>query len=97
MNDLRELTKAFAMRGQLVEAGFIAFRQQMLDPKLPARDVEEIRRVYFAGAQHVLYLICKLLDDGNPEVTVDNCTCLDAIADELAAFAATRMETEGTA
>lgn len=81
----------------LIEAGFAAFRRQHLDSRLPPEQVEEVRRVYFAGAQHLLYLLCRVLDDGAAEPTRSNLHCMNAIADEIAAFSAAHLPVSGSA
>lgn len=50
--------------GKLVNGGWEVFNRFILDPSAPTIQREEMRKAFFAGAQHVFMCLCSSLDPG---------------------------------
>lgn len=73
-----------ADHGQLIEAGWIALRKLTLEGA-PEIQVREMRKAFFAGAQHLFSCIVNLLDD-EEEPTADDLRRMEMIHVELEAW-----------
>lgn len=89
MSDVGELVskmiKEFTDKGQIVEAGWQAYRMLSIPPNAPEIQVKECRLAYFFGAQHLFASMMGVLDEGS-EPTDDDMKRLDNINEELTAF-----------
>jgi hypothetical protein len=81
------LTKALTDQGKLIEANWIGYRALVVPRGAGPVQVEECRRAFFAGAQALFASIMTVLDPG-AEPTETDLKRMDAISDELRAFAA---------
>ena len=73
-----------ADQGLLIEAGWFALRTLTLQGAPPIQ-IREMRKAYFAGAQHLFACISNFLDDGE-EPTDDDMRRMEMIHVELEAF-----------
>lgn len=89
MSDVGELvtkmTKEFTDKGQIVEAGWQAYRMLSIPPNAPDIQVKECRLAYFFGAQHLFASIMGVLDQGE-EPTESDMRRMDQINTELENF-----------
>ncbi len=76
--------KLIADHGQIIEAGWIALKAAALRGA-PEIQVMEMRKAFFAGAQHLFSSIVNLLDDDS-EPTADDLRRMEMIHVELEAF-----------
>lgn len=72
--------------GKLIAGGFEAFRRAVISPNAPQAQIDEMRNVWFAGAQHVYASIMTTLDEGD-EPTEADMQRMTNIAAELDAYA----------
>jgi len=92
---MRELTD----KGRLVEAGWVGFRLAAIPSHAPKAQLEEMRSVFFAGAQHLFSSIMTVLDPGQ-DPTEPDLARMEQIASELERFIRTyetSIKTEGSA
>lgn len=82
------LSKDWIDKGKIIEAGFAALRLAVIPADAPDVQVAEMRKAFFAGAQHLFASIVTVLDDGS-EPTADDLRRMDLIEKELNEFAAT--------
>lgn len=82
-----DLEHAAVNNGKLIDLGWESFKAIMLQPDTPEAQVREMRKVYFAGAQHLWASWMGTLDEG-VEPTEADMRRLDSISRELEAFAA---------
>jgi len=87
-----QLTSELVDRGKLIEAGFAILRQQAIPPDASPTQIIEMRKAFFAGAQHLFGSIMSFLEPGQ-EPTEKDAERLDQVANELAQFA-TELEAE---
>ncbi len=83
---LDRVVKELIDRGQLIEAGFqsllaVAYKGVNIPPDIQ----EQMREVFFGGAQHLHGAVFQVMDDG-PEPTENDMRRLDNIATELAEY-----------
>lgn len=83
---LEQLSRELADEGKLIEAGWMAMRLAVVRHDAPAEQLEVMRYVFMAGAQHVWASIISILDPGVME-TPNDLRRLDLIDAELSAFA----------
>lgn len=83
---LERLTKELADQGKLIESGWIGLRLTAIPLDAPAVQLEEMRKAYMAGAQHLWSSIMTMLDPGADETPADM-RRMDLIATELENFA----------
>jgi hypothetical protein len=81
------LTKALTDQGRIIEANWVGYRAMVVPRGAGPVQVEECRRAFFAGAQALFASIMTILDPG-AEPTDADLKRMDAINDELRAFAA---------
>jgi hypothetical protein len=84
---LEQLSRRLADDGRLIEAGWVALRIQAIPHDAPAVQLQEMRMVFMAGAQHLFASIMSILDPGLEETEAD-LSRMDLIHKELAAFEA---------
>lgn len=72
-------------QGKIIEAGWVGFRLQAIDPEAGKVQLEFGREAFFAGAQHLLASIMTVLDDGE-EATERDLKRMDLISQELEIF-----------
>jgi hypothetical protein len=90
MNDeqaaqIEQLTKHFVDGGRLIEAGWQTMRLMVLPPTASDVQVTEMRKAFFAGAQHLFGSIMAVLDDDG-EPSPDDLRRMDLIHAELEGF-----------
>jgi hypothetical protein len=100
--DLEQLSRDLTDQGKLIEAGWIGFRFSVFTGEAPPpAQLEEMRNVFFAGAQHLFSSIITILDPGDIEPTEADLQRMDLIATEIKAFievfAAAHLPVKGTA
>lgn len=57
------LTKELTDQGKIVDAGFVGPRLMAYDG-VPEGQIEDMRRIFFAGAHHIFHSIMQVLDPG---------------------------------
>jgi hypothetical protein len=57
-----ELTKRLVDEGKIIEAGWISLRLTVIPKDAPEIQLNEMRTVFFAGAQHLFGSILSMLD-----------------------------------
>lgn len=82
---LERLTKKLADDGKLIEAGWVGLRLAAIPLDAPAVQLNEMRKAYMAGAQHLFSSIMTMMDD-NAEPTEADLRKLSLIAAELEAY-----------
>jgi hypothetical protein len=83
---IEQLTKKLADEGKLIEAGWLGLRLSVLPPTASPVQIIEMRKAFFAGAQHVFASLMELMGDDGGEPTAEDLHRLDLICDELSAF-----------
>lgn len=83
-----ELMKRFTADGRLIEAGWQSMRLLCLAADAPEIQIEEMRKAFFMGAQH-LYAALNCIMDPGQEPTDADMNRMSLIHTELEAF---RME-----
>ena len=83
---LERLTKQLADDGKLLEAGWIGLRIAADLINAPAMQLQEMRKAYMAGAQHLYASIMTSLDE-DAEPTESDLRRMSLIDAELSAFA----------
>jgi len=83
--DLESLTKTLMNQGRLIEAGWVALRIAAVPPDAPQVQIQEMRKAFMAGAQHLFASIMTGLDEDS-EPTSGDMRRMDLIAQELEAF-----------
>jgi hypothetical protein len=84
---VEEITKQLTDEGRIIEAGWQAMRIFALPPNASSVQLSEMRKAFFAGAQHLFASIIATVDDGDQEPTVDDLRRMDLIHQELGRFA----------
>jgi hypothetical protein len=82
---LEELTKNLTDSGKLIEAGWVSLRAMILPPDTPQIQVDEMRKAFMAGAQHLFSSIMTVLDPED-EPTDADLERMDKISAELRAY-----------
>jgi hypothetical protein len=81
--DLYEaLVRRLTDEGRLIEAGFVALRQMVIPPDAPVTQVNEMRKAFFFGAQHLWGSVMSILEPG-AEVTANDLRWMTQINEEL--------------
>jgi hypothetical protein len=78
------LTKELVDRGQIIEAGFVGLKLHMLQAATDD-EIEQARRIYYAGCQHVWASVMSMLDPGS-EPTERDLDRMTLINNELDAW-----------
>lgn len=84
---IESITRKFIEQGKLIEAGWLSLRLAAIPAYAPAVQLDEMRKAFFAGAQHVFSSIMVTLEPGE-EPTDGDMKRLTLIDAELKAFAA---------
>jgi hypothetical protein len=93
MNDqqrkvLDEISRKLTDDGKLIEVGWRAMHLLVLPPNSPPVQVDEMRKAFFMGAQHLFASITSIMEEG-VEPTEKDFDRMTLIHNELEAF---RME-----
>lgn len=80
-----ELMKRFTADGKLIEAGWQSMRLLVLPRDAPAVQIDEMRKAFFMGAQH-LYAALMCIMDADREPTDKDMEKMSLIHNELEAF-----------
>lgn len=83
---LERLSKDLADHGKLIEAGFVGMRLTAIPLDAPEVQVDEMRKAFMAGAQHLFASIMTILDPGE-EPTDADLRRIGLIDDELREYA----------
>lgn len=83
---LERLTRELTDQGKLVEAGWVSLRIAAIPLDAPKVQLEEMRKAFFAGAQHLFSSILTVLDEDR-EPTEADMRRMDLIDTELRSFA----------
>jgi len=81
----RQVTAKLVDEGKLIEAGWMSFRYFVIPKDASPIQVEEMRKAFFAGAQHLFGSIMSVLDPGE-EPTDRDLDRIEAIHNELQRF-----------
>lgn len=82
-----ELTKKLMDEGRIIEAGWQAMRAVVLPSTVSDMQVSEMRKAFFAGAQHLFASIMLSMDPSeNDEPTATDLRRMDLIHEELVGF-----------
>ena len=82
---LRRLSRDLMDKGKLIEAGWVGLRIALKLEDAPKVQLEEMRKAFFAGAQHLFSSIMTILDSDR-EPTADDMRRMSLISDELEEF-----------
>lgn len=80
------LTKALTDQGRIIEAGWASYRHLVIPAGASATQIEETRRGFYAGAQHLFGSIMSVMEEGS-EPTENDLKRMDQIHTELDTFA----------
>ena len=84
---LERLSRELTDKGKLIEAGWVGLRLAAIPDDAPAVQLDEMRKAFFAGAQHLFSSIMTILDEDR-EPTDADLRRMGLISDELEAFGA---------
>lgn len=82
---ITEVTKKLTDEGKLIEAGFVGLKMMAFPADIPARQLDDFRNIFFAGAHHLFASILNILDPG-AEITGDDLKRMSLIDNELKEF-----------
>jgi hypothetical protein len=82
---LERLSRELTDQGKLIEAGWVGLRLAAVDPRADKTQLTEMRKVFFAGAQHLFSSIMTILGEDR-EPTDEDLRRMSLIADELESF-----------
>lgn len=86
--------KKLADDGFLIEAGWQSLKALVLQDA-PEIQIREMRKAFFAGAQHLFTSLMQVMDDGN-EPTPDDLRRMEMVSVELEAYTdALKREAKG--
>jgi hypothetical protein len=80
-----KITAEWADKGQVVEGGWRAFLAVGMDKKAPPMQIEEMRKAYFLGAQHLFASVLNMLGPGS-EPTEKEMRRMDLLRHEMERF-----------
>lgn len=80
------ITKRLTDEGRLIEAGWEAMRIQVVPPTAGKVQLIEMRKAYFAGAQHLFASIMTMVSPDGDEPTPEELGRIDLIHKELEGF-----------
>lgn len=80
-----ELTKAFVDRGKIIEAGWKGLETMAIPPSAGDTQRKEMRKAFFAGAQHLYASMMSMLDS-DTEPTQTDLDRMTLIHNELEEF-----------
>lgn len=84
--NLVEVTNELVSQGKLIEAGWEGLRVAALHPDSPPLQLKEMRKAFFAGAQHLFASIMTILDPDSEPTDADMLR-MESIHTELDQFA----------
>jgi len=79
------MSKNAADKGKLIEAGWLALKLVAIPATASETQIKEMRKAFFAGAQHLFASIMGILEDGH-EATENDLNRLTQIDSELRHF-----------
>jgi hypothetical protein len=82
---LKRLSVELTDKGKLIEAGWIGLRLALHLEDAPKVQLEEMKKAFFAGAQHLFSSIMTILDE-DKEPTDADLKRMSLISDELDTF-----------
>lgn len=82
---IERVERELIAQGRIIEAGWQGLRLMAVPPGAPEIQLREMRKAFFAGAQHLFSTIMRTLDPGD-EPTEADMRRLDNIQAELDAF-----------
>lgn len=86
---IAELTKALTDKGKIIEAGWVGLRYTIfpmnIDMDRYSAQLIDMRKAFFAGAQHLFSSILAILDEGT-EATPADLQRMTLINEELESF-----------
>lgn len=82
---IERVTKEWGERGMIIEGGWQAFRLTGLPADTPGIQLQEMRKAYYLGAQHLFASIIMILEPGT-EATDKDVQKLELIHQELDRF-----------
>lgn len=82
----QQITERLTDQGRLIEAGWESFRILVVPPTAGKVQLDETRKAFFAGAQHVFVSMMELVGDDGGEPTPDELRRIDLIDKELEGF-----------
>lgn len=85
-DNLTKLTKLLTDQGRIIEAGWVSYLRLVMPAGASAVQIEETRRGFYAGAQHLFGSIMQTLEEGS-EPTENDLKRMDHIHAELDTFA----------
>lgn len=85
---LTKLSRQLTDDGKLIEAGWVGLRLAAIPDDAPKTQLEEMRKAFFAGAQHLYSSIMTIMDEDR-EPTADDLRRMEFIDAELRAFGRT--------
>jgi len=80
------LTKRFTDEGRLIEAGWQAMRVLVIPSTASSMQLSEMRKAFFAGAQHLFASLAGVVGEGDDELSADDMRRVELIGDELDKF-----------
>jgi hypothetical protein len=83
---VEQVTKRFTDEGRLIEAGWQGMRIMVLSSDVPDAQLVEMRKIFFAGAQHLFASIMAIMEEG-AEPTDADLQRMELIHKELEGFA----------
>lgn len=82
---LKRLSVELTNKGLLIEAGWVGLQLALGLENAPKTQLEEMKKAFFAGAQHLFSSIMTILDEDS-EPTEDDMRRMSLISDELEKF-----------
>ena len=82
---VRATVRAMVDQGRLIEAGWLSLCI-MVFPDASRGQQEQMRDVFFAGAQHVFASVVGMLSDDSEEITESDLRRMDKVHEELNRF-----------
>lgn len=80
-----EMERAAVDAGKIIEAGWMGFKIAAVPPSAGERQVNDMRDMFFAGAQHVWVSVLRMVSAGE-DITADDERRMANIQRELDAF-----------
>lgn len=79
------ISKGLTDSGKLIEAGWVGLKMAVMPPNAPQVQIDEMRKAFFAGAQHLFTSIIGILEPDD-EPTEKDLERMTLIHKELEAF-----------
>jgi hypothetical protein len=94
--EVDRLVQGLVDKGKIIEAGWLSYRIVVVPDDAPEIQIEESRRAFFAGAQHLFGSIMQMLEP-DAEPTEADLRRMSSINDELDAYIADFKRRHGIA